>query len=75
MRTCWDELLRDHLKQSRSNKALQKSLFSYKVRLPCASTGVFFMPNFEKFNVILSAGAGALRVSGLLVEELWSNPE
>lgn len=30
------------------------------------------MPNLD---VILSAGAGALRLSGFLVETLWSHPE
>lgn len=33
------------------------------------------MLDFEKFNIILPVGAGALRVSSLLVEAPWSNSE
>lgn len=61
-------MFRHHLKQSRGIKALHKSLFSYKVRLPCGSIGVFFMPNFEKFNAILP-------MRQLLLKGFWSNPE
>lgn len=67
MRTNWDELLRGQL---RNNKVLQKSLFSYKKLGYCMGLLVYPSCQAVKYNVILTAGAGALRVSGSKVQTL-----
>lgn len=71
MRTSWGELLCDYLKQL-SSKALQKSLFNNKGSQVGAQV---YFPCQALKKLILSAGAGALELSGFLVEALWSHPE